>query len=118
MNKESFFVKQLKKIMLEKGYTQKELAKKLNVTEAFISAYCNGKRSPKPATLHKFTKALGVKPDFFYNEGQEPFQNSIIGDKNCNNVISTDLKDMKIQLQDHEIRLLKLENKLLRDKII
>ncbi|WP_413854008.1 helix-turn-helix domain-containing protein [Candidatus Ruminimicrobium bovinum] len=118
MNKESFFVKQLKKIMLEKGFTQKELAKKLNVTEAFVSAYCNGKRSPKPATLYKFAKDLGVKPDFFYNDKQKIFKNSIVDDKNFNNVINTDLKDMKIQLQDHEIRLLKLENKLLRDKII
>ena len=65
---ETFFTKQLKKIMAEKGLTQKELAKKLNVTDVFISNYLNGKRNPKPTTIYKFANALNVSPTYFLEE--------------------------------------------------
>ena len=65
---ETFFTKQLKKIMTEKGFSQKELADKLNVTSVFISNYLKGKRNPKPATLYKFAKALDVAPSYFIEE--------------------------------------------------
>ena len=65
---ETFFTKQLKKIMTEKGLTQKELANKLNVTDVFISNYLKGKRNPKPMTIHKFATALDVSPSYFVEE--------------------------------------------------
>lgn len=113
---DTFFIKQLKKIMLENGLTQKELANKLKVTNVFVSNYLKGKRNPKPATIHKIAKALNMPPSFFI-EGQKNFENSgIIGNNNSNN-FNGDMKDIKIQLQDHEIRLLKLENEILKKKI-
>ena len=117
MEKEkTFFVKQLKKLLLEKGMTQKELADKLKVTKSFVSIYFNGKQEPKPATIHKIAKALNVPPSFFI-EGQKNFENSgIIGNNNSNN-FNGDIKDIKLQLQDHEIRILKLENEMLRKEL-
>lgn len=114
---ESFFIKQLKKIMTENGLTQKELANKLKVTNVFVSNYLKGKRNPKPATIHKIAKALNVPPSYFI-EGQKNFieNRGIIGDNNSNN-FNADLKDFKIQLQDHEIRILKLENEILRKEL-
>jgi SOS-response transcriptional repressor LexA len=66
--KKTFFTNQLKKILLEKGMTQKELADKLDVTKSFISIYFNGKQEPKPATIHKIAKALNVSPSYFIEE--------------------------------------------------
>ena len=65
---ETFFTKQLKKIMAEKGLNQKELADKLKVTDVFVSNYLKGKRNPKPTTIHKFANALGVSPTYFLEE--------------------------------------------------
>ena len=66
--KTTFFTDQVKKIMLEKGLTQQDLADKLKVTKAYISVYLNGKRNPKPATIHKIANALNVPPSYFIEE--------------------------------------------------
>lgn len=65
---ETFFIKQLKKIMTEKGLTQKQLADKLNVTDVFVSNYLKGKRNPKPTTIYKFANALDVPTSYFLEE--------------------------------------------------
>lgn len=65
---DTFFTKQLKKIMVEKGITQKEIAKLLGVSHVFISTYLNGKRNPKPSTIHKIANALNVPPSYFIEE--------------------------------------------------
>ena len=66
--KTTFFTEQIKKLMLEKGLTQQDLADKLNVTKANVSVYLNAKRNPKPATIHKIAKALNVSPSYFVEE--------------------------------------------------
>lgn len=66
--KTTFFIKQLKKIMAEKGITQNEIAKKLGVSHVFISTYLNGKRNPKPATIYKIANALNISPSYFIEE--------------------------------------------------
>ena len=66
--KNTFFTEQIKKLMLEKGLTQQDLADKLNVTKANVSVYLNAKRNPKPATIHKIAKALNVSPSYFVEE--------------------------------------------------
>ena len=66
--KTTFFTEQIKKLMLEKGLTQQDLADKLNVTKANVSVYLNAKRNPKPATIHKIAKALDVSPSYFVEE--------------------------------------------------
>ncbi len=44
--------------------TQAELAKKANITEAGISRYVNGVRSPKADQIVQLAKALGVSSDY------------------------------------------------------
>lgn len=50
----------IKKIRKEKRLTQKELAQRLNVSQANLAQYENGKRNPKLATLQKIADALEV----------------------------------------------------------
>ena len=55
---------------------------------------------------------------YLTDDSQKNFENTgIIGNRNTDNNFNTDLKDIKIQLQDHEIRLLKLENELLKKEL-
>lgn len=44
--------------------SQKELAKKVNVTEATISRYLSGARNPRGEILSKIAVALGVTTDY------------------------------------------------------
>jgi transcriptional regulator with XRE-family HTH domain len=112
------FGKKLKKLLEEKDITQTELAKMLNCRQSIISRWIKEVSSnPKKETIDKLAKTLQVPPSYFI-EGQKNFieNRGIIGDNNSNN-FNADLKDFKIQLQDHEIRILKLENEILRKEL-
>lgn len=103
--------------MFEKNINQTALAKKIGVSRGVISGWFRGNRNPKKESLERIAKALKLPMTFFYEEGQKNFENSgIIGNNNSNNSLG-DMKDVKIQLQDHEIRLLKLENEILRKEL-
>lgn len=63
----------MRRIRLEKHMTQKQVASACGMTDAAIGAYELGKYKPKPATVAKFAKALGVTPAELYgisNDGQ------------------------------------------------
>ena len=112
------FGKKLKNLLEEKNITQTQLAKMLNCRQSIISRWIKEvSANPKKETLDKLAKTLKVSPSYFI-EGQKNFieNRGIIGDNNSNN-FNSEMKDMKIQLQDHEIRLLKLENEMLRKEI-
>ena len=49
----------LRMLIAERGVSQKELAQKAGVTEAAISHYINGDRSPRGAILLNIANALG-----------------------------------------------------------
>lgn len=53
--------KNIKKIRKERGLTQVELGKKLNVTQQMIGQYENDKNSPQMDTIKKIANALEVK---------------------------------------------------------
>jgi len=111
------FKTKLKHKLLDLGITQKQLADKMGVHKQVIANWLSGKRNPKRENVKKLAEILDLPISFFYEEGQKNFENfGIIGDNNSNN-FNSDMKDIKIQLQDHEIRLLKLENELLKKKI-
>lgn len=46
--------------------TQEEIAKESGITRAYISMLEGGKRKPRVITISKLSKALGVKPHFFF----------------------------------------------------
>lgn len=48
----------------KQGMTQKELAERINVTEAVISRYISGDREPKPDALANIATALHTTSDF------------------------------------------------------
>ena len=53
----------LKKILKEKGLSQKDLAKKTNITRAAISRYVRGERIPNGYNLLKMAKTLSLKAE-------------------------------------------------------
>lgn len=50
----------IKRIRNERGFTQKELSKKIGTTQQNLAQYENGKRNPKRETLIKIANALDV----------------------------------------------------------
>ena len=58
------FKDRLKNIMLEHNITQKELAERANITEASMSKYINGSRTPRIDVIVNIANALGVSTDY------------------------------------------------------
>lgn len=52
----------IKKIRLEKGMTQKEVAEKCGINDANIRKYESGRQNPKLDTIEKIATALEVSP--------------------------------------------------------
>ena len=50
----------IRKIRIDKGLTQRDLAAKLQITQQSIAQYENGKRIPKLSTVRKIANALNV----------------------------------------------------------
>ena len=114
---ETFFVKQLKRLLLEKGITQQDLAKKLKVTKSYVSIYLNGKQDPKPATVYKIAKALEVQPAFFYDDGQSNFiDNSgtigAIGNNNSSNIHMNNSEFLQEKTKRLELEIEILKNRI------
>lgn len=58
------FGKKLKKLRMEAGLTQADLAKRLNVTKAVVSYYELHERTPSPDVLIKISNIFHVSADF------------------------------------------------------
>lgn len=56
----SKFTMNLKKLMIERGMTAADIARKTGMTQATLSRYINGKRIPKINSVIKIAKALNV----------------------------------------------------------
>ena len=63
------FASNLKKIRENKGFTQEELAEKLDISVRYVQTL-EGKKCPnvKLDTIAALAKVLGVKPSVFLNE--------------------------------------------------
>ena len=55
----------IRQIRIKKGLTQKDLAKRLYVSQSYIANYENGNRKPKIETLQRIAAALDVPIDTF-----------------------------------------------------
>jgi len=60
MNEAEKLGKNLKRIRTEKGISQGEISRKLEVDKGFVSNIENGKTNPTLATIAKIAKAIGV----------------------------------------------------------
>ena len=58
------FGERIKKLRKEKGLTQEELGRKVNVTKVSISGYENGNRTPDTETLQKLADVLDTNTDY------------------------------------------------------
>lgn len=101
-------------ILMQKNLTQKDLADKTGVSQAAISKVLSGKHKTKISTLEKIAKALEVPASILLDDGKKNFIENTgtigaIGDGNTINTAAT--------LKDHEIRILQLENELLKMKL-
>jgi len=54
----------LKKIRIEKGLTQQNLADMIGASKSLISCYENGKRTPSLENVISFMEIFGVSPDY------------------------------------------------------
>ena len=54
------FGKYLKSLLDEKGMTQAELARRTGLTEASVSRYINGNRSPRIAQAYRMAQVIGI----------------------------------------------------------
>ena len=61
--------KEFSKIMLEKGLTQREIAKKLYITEAAVSQYLKGKRGGDLNFLENIKREIIASVDRLLNTG-------------------------------------------------
>lgn len=60
----------IRRIRLEKGLTQKQVAQACGTADAYIRAYELGKYNPKPSTVAKIAMALGVTPAELYGRDE------------------------------------------------
>ena len=60
----SVFSERLTALMKAKGFSQKDFAKKANITESAMSYYAKGVRTPSGEVLARIAKALDTTADY------------------------------------------------------
>lgn len=84
------FSDNLKKILLLKGISQSELARRTGINKAIISEYVSGKYEPKQQNTFKIATALEVKPSdlmgIYIDDGVEKEEPVILNDHDKNMV--------------------------------
>lgn len=63
-------MKNLKKILKEKGLTQKQLSQLTNISQKQISQYANSKAMPLVINVQKIMKVLNVSFEQLYGEAK------------------------------------------------
>jgi transcriptional regulator with XRE-family HTH domain len=67
----SEFSERLQSLMRQRNMTQRQLAERINVTEASMSRYCNGERMPRLNTVANMATALHTTSDFLLGRDTE-----------------------------------------------
>lgn len=110
-------VKKIKIAMLEKGFNQTTLAKKLGVKPNTISQWLTGTNSPKLDTLKKIAHATGKPTNYFFADVKG--NNNAVG-HGASTTPSTDVqKDIKllsVQVELLNAKMLLLEQEINRIK--
>lgn len=68
------FSEKLKRLRKERGYTQQELAEKLNVSASTVGMYEQGRRKPDQDILYRMGKVLNVSVDYLLSQDEEEQQ--------------------------------------------
>lgn len=72
--------KKLKETRLQKGFTQKEIADLLNVTQSSYSNWESGKAKPLRKNIKKIAKILEVSPEYLLGRDLNKSENVFYGD--------------------------------------
>lgn len=62
LTENQYFIERTKQLMEEKKFSQKTLSERSGITEASVSRYLAGKRTPRYDVVINFAKALEVSP--------------------------------------------------------
>lgn len=65
------FSKRLKESLKQQGISQKELAKKINMSPSVVNNYCSGKREPSLTVFVEICKALNEDVGFLLGLDKE-----------------------------------------------
>ena len=65
------FREKVKELMNQESITQKQLSELSGITEASISRYLTGERTPRIDIIINFAKALKVDPDYLIRNDEE-----------------------------------------------
>lgn len=94
----------IKKLMNDAGLTQKQLADKSKVTEASMSKYLKGTRTPRTDVVVKIAKALGVSVEALIGDSasKSPFSEAQAALARCKSGLTEEDKKklMKFLLED------------------
>nr|PZN17650.1 MAG: XRE family transcriptional regulator [Chloroflexota bacterium] len=60
----------IKRLRLEKGWSQKRLAEEAGLSQSFIHSVETGEKSPTIRSIRKIAKALGVPVEKIIHEGE------------------------------------------------
>ena len=111
MKKKQNISDKIKIYMLKNNLTQKQLAKKLNITAAAVSQILSGKTSLRTDTISKISKSLGVPNSYFFeNSGNIASDNSSI-------TINHPSENTRLALMEKEIEILKKEVEIIKLKL-
>lgn len=78
MNKNHYLSDTLRRLRLEAGYTQQNVADALNINRSTYSYYETGKTTPDIQTLKALSRIFSVKPEIFLeDETPRTFSDSI-----------------------------------------
>jgi transcriptional regulator with XRE-family HTH domain len=95
----------IKMLRQQKGWSQTQLANKLDVHSQHISRYERGNSNPSAETLTKFAEVFGVSVDYLLNEDAE-------------NISAYQIKDKQLQRYFEEVDQLNEEDKNLIKGVI
>lgn len=71
-------MKRLKQLRIEKGWSQTELAKKLNIAQNTLSSYERGTRDPDTNMLNLICTIFGVSSDYMLGRDEMPQLDNIL----------------------------------------
>lgn len=96
------FGEKLKKLRTEKGMTQLELAKKINVSQASIYYWEAGKREPHFSAIEKLSQALDTSSLYLMGAISEDLANDFLHPTNYNNALFSIITELygKIEIKN------------------
>ena len=97
----------LRMLIAERGVSQKELAQKAGVTEAAVSHYINGDRSPRGAILLNIANALGTTTDFLLSVSKSEKNNRSENEiETCYKLLAKNINQVSFEQKQRFLKLL------------